>query len=87
MDITKLIKNAIEADKITIGTDSTLKYLNHDKLDSAIIAANCPGNIKCDIEKTAKLNNSKIYTFSGTSIELGATARKPFSISVLGIKK
>ena len=87
MDITKTIKNAIDSDKITIGTDTTLKYLNQDKLESAIIAANCPKDIRRDIENAAKLSNSKIHIFTGTSIELGACARKPFSISILGLKK
>ncbi|MFH1127431.1 MAG: 50S ribosomal protein L30e [archaeon] len=87
MDMVKTIKNAIDANKITIGTDVTLKNLNQGKLDSAIIASNCPADIKRDIEKAAKLSDLKIQTFEGTSIELGATARKPFSITVLGIKK
>ena len=87
MDITKTIKNAIDSDKITIGTDTTLKYLNQDKLDSAIIAENCPKNIRRDIESAAKFSNTKIHTFNGTSIELGACARKPFSILVLGLQK
>ncbi len=87
MDIIKTIKNAIDSGKITIGTDTTLKYMKVDKLDSAIIAANCPKNIRQNIENTAKLSKSKIHTFNGTSIELGACARKPFSITVLGLKK
>ena len=87
MDIIKTIKNAIDSGKITIGTDTTLKYMKVDKLDSAIIATNCPEDIRHDIEKAAKLSKSKIHTFNGTSIELGACARKPFSITVLGLKK
>lgn len=87
MDMIKIIKNAVESNQIIIGTDKTLKSLNQSKLDTAIIASNCPENIKRDIENAAKLSNSKIHTFDGTSIELGAIARKPFSITTIGIPK
>ena len=82
MDLTKIIKNAIDTDKITIGTDSTLKELNNGTIQTAILAKN-----RHDIETSARLSGSKVETYEGTNLDLGATARKPFAISVLGIKK
>ena len=87
MDVVKIIKNAIDANKVTIGTDITLKLLNSGKIDSVILSANCPESTKRDIENSARHSSAKVYAFEGTGAELGAIARRPHSIATLGIKK
>lgn len=87
MDIAKIIKNAIDANKVTIGTDITLKQLNLGKIDTVILSANCPENTKRDIENSARHSSAKVYAFEGTSNDLGAIARRPHGIATLGIRK
>lgn len=87
MDIVKIIKNAIDANKVTIGTDITLKQLNLGKIDTVILSANCPEKTKRDIESSARHSSAKVYIYEGTARDLGAIARRPHSIATLGIKK
>lgn len=87
MDIVKIIKNAIDANKVTIGTDITLKQLNLGKIDTVILSANCPEKTKRDIVISATHSSTKVYTYEGTSRDLGAIARRPHAIATLGIKK
>ena len=87
MDIIKIIKNAIDANKVTIGTDITLKELNLGKIDTVILSVNCPEKTKRDIVISAQHSSAKVYTFEGTARDLGAIARRPHGIATLGIKK
>jgi len=87
MDIIKIIKNAIDANKVTIGTDMTLKELNLGKIDTVILSSNCPENTKRDIGSSAMHSGTKVYIYEGTARDLGAIARRPHGIATLGIKK
>ena len=79
--LVKEIKTALDNNKIILGTKRTLKSKNLAKI---IIAENCPDEIKNKLKTKDKIT---IETFNSTSIELGATCKKPFSVLVLSIKK
>ena len=79
--LVKEIKEAIESNKIILGTKRTLKEKNLKKI---IIASNCPEETKNRL-KTKK--DITIETFENSNLELGAICKKPFTVSVLSIKK
>lgn len=87
MTLEKDIKKAVETKKILLGTQTTLKALKHGELAAAVVASNCPENIKADLEHNAKIGNIAVKQFEGTSADLGALCVKPFKIAVVGLKK
>ena len=73
---------------ITIG--SALSKLGNAKLGKAklfIVAANCPTNVREDIEYYGKFSGIPVIFYNGTSIDLGAACGKPFMVSALTIKE
>lgn len=87
MTLEKDIKKAVEAKKILIGTESTLKALKRGELATVVVASNCPESAKADIEHNAKVGGTPVKQFEGTSADLGALCVKPFKIAAVGLLK
>lgn len=85
LDIQKELKITVKTGKIILGSKRTIKALMLRKGVLAICSSNCPEEIKKRIHQYAKLSNLPIYTFPGTSLELGAALGKPFMVSALTI--
>ncbi len=81
------IKNAIKQKKVIIGTNETLKNLKLGKLEKVFLSKNCPEKIANDIKHYAKLSKTEIVQLPIVNSEVGVVCKKPFSISVLSIKK
>ncbi|AFH42589.1 ribosomal protein L7Ae/L30e/S12e/Gadd45 [Fervidicoccus fontis Kam940] len=75
----------IRTGKLEIGSQSTIKTLKHGKSKMVVIASNADPSVKKDIEYYAKLSQTPIYVFQGTSVELGTLLGKPFPIQALSI--
>lgn len=82
-DIKKLVKEK----KVFIGADQTIKNLKLGKLSKVFVASNCPDNLKEDIKHYAALSGTEVVELDIPNDELGLMCRKPFSISVFGVKK
>ena len=52
-----------------------------------ILAANCPKNVRGDVEYYSKLSKVPLITYKGTSLDLAAVCGKPFSVSALSIRE
>ena len=52
-----------------------------------ILAANCPKDIKDEIEYNCNLSNVPVMMFKGASIDLATVCNKPFVISALSIRE
>ncbi len=87
IDIEKAIAAAAKTGKVTFGADSTIKNAKSGKVKMIVLAANCPQNVREDIEYYCKLSNVPFIAFRGSAIDLAAVCGKPFTISALSIRE
>lgn len=85
-DVEKVVRNAIESKKAIIGSDRALGALKQGELSAIVVASNCPKDVEAKIAHYAAITKSEVHKFPGTSTELGAICRKPFSVLLLGVK-
>lgn len=80
--ITTLLKNK---KNLSFSKAETIKLLRTGKLAEVYLAANFPS--ENEIVNLAKLTETKISKLKQTNDELGALCKKPFAISIIGLKK
>ncbi len=85
MEPTTLLTTKVQEGKAVLGTDRVLKLLKAKKLNSIIIARNCPAKSKEDIQYYARLAQVPITQVEQTNEELGILCKKNFFVSVAGI--
>jgi large subunit ribosomal protein L30e len=76
---------AINTGKVVIGFEETKKAVLAGTPKMVILAANAPKWARDDIEYYAKLAGIPIFVFPGSSIELGAAARRPHRIMAVAV--
>jgi len=81
------IKKSVEGKKATIGFSETTDALKHNELIEIFLASNCPADFEKDLNHLAGIAGVKITKLEQANDELGVLCKKPFSISVIGIKK
>jgi ribosomal protein L30E len=80
------IKDALKDKKKTVfGRAQVIKLLNEGKLAEVFLSSNTQDKNK--IESLSALSNTKINLLKQTNDELGAVCKKPFAISIVGLKK
>jgi len=79
------VKTAAEKGKLLMGLRSVEKALKKGEGKLVVISSNCPEPDA--VKRHAKLAKVKLVEFKGSSYELGAIARQPFSVSSLMVKK
>lgn len=87
IDIDKAIATAVKTGKVWFGANQAIISARTGKAKLIVLAANCPPQIKNDIEYYCKLSNVPITIYKGTSIDLGIVCGKPFAISALTIRE
>lgn len=85
MDINLAIRSAVDTGEVLLGERETLKALRNKGIKLAVVAKNCPQDLRDDLEKFGKMTDVSVYEFNGTSLELGAICGKPYVISMLGV--
>lgn len=80
------IRKLLGSDKLVIGSDRVLKMLRNNELKQIILASNVKREVKDDIVTYSKQNNIEVVELDVPNEELGIYCKKPFNISVLGIK-
>lgn len=78
IDLKKLPKNKI------LGVNETMAALRRGTLSEVLIAKNYPAE---ELKRLASISGAKVTLLKQTNEEIGITLKKPFSISVIGIKK
>jgi large subunit ribosomal protein L30e len=86
MDVDRGIRVAVDTGSVTLGSDKSIQALKLGKGKLVIIADNCPRDIKEDIEHYSKLSEIPVYTYEGTSVELGSVCGRPYTVAALIIK-
>ena len=81
------IKQIIKKGQDVIGTKEVLKQLKLGTISKVFVTVNCPDEIKESIAHYAGIASVEIVNLKQPNDELGILCKKPFSISVLGLKK
>jgi LSU ribosomal protein L30E len=85
VDIGRELQVAINTGKVVIGFEETKKAVLAGTPKMVILAANAPKWARGDIEYYAKLAGIPIFVFPGSSIELGAAAKRPHRIMAVAV--
>ncbi|MBT3940501.1 hypothetical protein HOD83_01915 [Candidatus Woesearchaeota archaeon] len=80
--ITTVIK---DKKKLVFGKAETLRILKEGKLAEVFLTTNL--NDKESYKRLAALTDTKVNVIKQTNDELGALCRKPYAISIIGLKK
>ena len=80
------VRQALKSKKLVIGAERTLKSLKVGGIQKVFLATNCPERIKKDIAYYAKIGKTAAVGLKYDNEELGVICKKPFTISVLGVK-
>ena len=87
IDVDKAIRTVVKTGKVSFGAKSVIQNAKTGKVKLIISAANCPKNIREDIEYYCKLSEVPLIIYKGSSIDLAAVCGKPFIVSALSIKE
>ncbi len=87
IDVNKAIAAAVKTGKVSFGSSAALQNAKTGKAKLIILAANCPQNIKDEIDYNCKLSNVPVMMFKGASMDLSTVCNKPFIISALSIRE
>ena len=87
IDVNKAIAAAVKTGKVSFGTNAAIQSAKTGKAKMIVLAANCPKDIKEDIEYYGKLSKVPILAYKGASMDLAEVCNKPFIISALTIRE
>jgi len=87
IDVDKAISAAVKTGKVSLGASSAVQNAQTGKAKLIILAANCPKNVRSDLEYYSKLSKVPLITYKGSSLDLAAVCGKPFSVSALSIRE
>jgi large subunit ribosomal protein L30e len=87
IDVDKAISSAVKTGKVSLGAISAVQNAQTGKAKLIILAANCPKNVRGDVEYYSKLSKVPLIIYKGTSLDLAAVCGKPFSVSALSIRE
>lgn len=82
MDFNASLRRAIKTGEVLLGQNLTSQCIDNGKAKMVVVAENCPENFK---EMLKSKENVFIYTFEGSSVQLGKACGKPFMVSALAI--
>jgi large subunit ribosomal protein L30e len=87
IDVDKAIATAVKTGKVSFGANAALQNAKTGKAKMIILAANCPKDIKEEIEYYCRLSRVPVMTYRGASMDLAAVCNKLFIISALSIRE
>ena len=87
MELVKLIKEKNKEGKVILGYKNVIKSLKSNKPELVVIANNIPEDNRRMIELNAEISKVQVKEYSKDNVNLGLLCGKPFSVSVLAIKR
>lgn len=78
------IRKLLGTDKLVIGTDRCMKLLRQGQLKKIMLASNANATTVEDVQRLS--GNTEVVQLDVPNEELGVFCKKPFHISVLGIR-
>jgi len=86
-DFTLQIRKLMDANKLVMGTEKTMKMLCAGKIVEVLLASNCTAKCEETFKKYGALAGAEINKMNVPADEIGVICKKQFAISVLGILK
>lgn len=80
------IRAAMKEGTTLFGADRALKLIRQGKLKKVFLAANVRKDVGEDIHHYGKLSNVEVIDLNLTNEEIGTVCKKPFLISVIGVR-
>jgi large subunit ribosomal protein L30e len=87
IDVDKAIATAVKTGKVSFGANAALQNAKTGKAKIIILAANCPKDIKEQVEYYGKISKVPVMTYKGTAMDLAMVCNKLFIISALSIRE
>lgn len=87
IDLSKSLLIVNRTGKVTLGAKRTLETVRVGKAKLVVLASNCPGDVKKRIEEYAKLSEVPIVSSNQSSIDLGISCGKPFTVTALAVRE
>jgi large subunit ribosomal protein L30e len=87
IDVDKAIATAVKTGKVSFGVNAALQNAKTGKAKMIILAANCPKDIKEEIEYYCRLSKVPVMTYKGASMDLATVCNRLFIISALSIRE
>ena len=84
-DLARAIRQCVDSGKVEFGAARGVKVALSGHAKLMIIASNCPDVLSQDVRHYCKLSGIPVIPYDGTSLELGAVAGRPHSVSVLAV--
>lgn len=81
------IVDNVKTDKLLIGAKQSIKALRKEALSKVFVASNCPRPLVEDLNHYASLDGIPVEKLNIACDELGTLCKKPFMVSVVGLKK
>ncbi len=80
------VRAVLESGKAVLGSDRTLKMLRQGKLQKVFLASNAPRQVQGDVAQHGAVARVPVVTLPVKNEELGTLCKKPFPISVIGVR-
>ena len=87
IDVDKAIATVVKTGKVSFGSNTALQNAKTGKAKMIVLAANCPKDIKEQVEYYGRISKVPVMTYKGTSIDLATVCNKLFIISALSIRE
>ena len=87
MDAISEIKKSLGSEQLIIGAEECLKALRNGSLAKVFVSSNPKPSLGEDITRYAGIADVEVVGLDVTNEELGTVCKKPFPISVLGLRK
>lgn len=85
-DLSRAIRQCVDSGKVEFGAATGVKASLSGRAKMVIISSNCPATLSQDVKHYCHLSGIPMLVYEGTSFELGATAGRPHSVSVLTVQ-
>jgi len=87
IDVSKQLQIAVRSGKIALGVKESLDAARFSKAKLLIVASNCPATDRQNITHYAKQSGVPVFSYPGTSVDLGAACLKRFVVAALAVKE
>jgi len=82
MDFNVSLRRAIKTGNVIRGQNQTEQCINEGRAQMVVVAGNCPEKFRKSLSSREGLF---LYTFEGSSVQLGKACGKPFMVSALAV--
>ncbi len=82
MEFNVSLRKAIRTGNVVLGQNETERCVMNGDANMVVVARNCPGAYRARLEEESDVF---VYTFEGSSVQLGKACGKPHMVSALAV--